>query len=79
MRVGALESLQTPCHQPHQKLQIYCGALERHLILLTVYLMCVCHCWFCLRTRSVRLFFAFGSLKAESKKNLGTRLVSQWY
>ena len=43
MRVCALESLQTPCHQPPQKLQIYCRALQRHLILLTVYLMCVFH------------------------------------
>ena len=43
MRVCAFESLQTPCHQPPQKLQIYCGALQRHLILLTVYLMCVFH------------------------------------
>ena len=26
-----------------QMLQIYCGALQRHFILLTVYLICVCH------------------------------------
>ena len=32
-----------PCHQPPQKLQICCGALQRHSILLTVCLMCVCH------------------------------------